>query len=89
MPRVMFTPHLQRFMDAPAREVSGASVAEALAAVFADNPRLRGYLLDERGRVRTHISVFVGDTLVRDREALTDPVRHDDDIYVLQALSGG
>jgi molybdopterin synthase sulfur carrier subunit len=89
MPQVTFTPQLQRFVDAPSRQVPGSTVAEALAHVFADNPRLRHYVLDERGAVRQHVTVFVGDSPARDRAALTDPVGPDTEIFVLQALSGG
>lgn len=89
MPRVTFTPHLHRFLDAPPREVSGATVAEALEQVFAENPRLRGYVLDERGAVRQHVTVFVGDAPALDRLRLSDPVGADTEIFVLQALSGG
>lgn len=89
MPRVTFTPHLQRFIDAPPRDVAGATVGEALARVFADNPRLRGYVLDERGAVRQHVTIFVDDMPIRDRLSLTDRVDETSEIYVLQALSGG
>lgn len=89
MPRVTFTPHLQRFLDAPPREVAGSTVGEALAAVFADNPRLRHYLLDERGAVRQHVTIFVDDSPARDRATLSDKVDADSEIFVLQALSGG
>ena len=89
MPRVTFTPHLQRFIDAPAKEVQGTTVAEALAAVFADNPRLKDYVLDERGAVRQHVTIFVNDVPARDRTTLRDVVDPDAEIFVLQALSGG
>jgi sulfur-carrier protein len=89
MPRVAFTPHLQRFLDVPPHQVEGTTVRAALEAVFAHNPRLRGYVLDDAGRVRTHVSVFVGDTALVDRATLTDTVSDDTEIFVLQALSGG
>jgi molybdopterin synthase sulfur carrier subunit len=89
MPHVSFTPHLQRFVDAPARKVNGTTVAAALADVFADNPRLRGYVLDERGAVRQHVTIFVDDAPIRDRATLSDHVSDDAEIFVLQALSGG
>jgi sulfur-carrier protein len=89
MPRVTFTPHLQRFLDAPPREVDAATVASALAQVFAENPRLRGYVLDEHGRVRQHVTIFVDDTPVVDRVTLSDRVGDQSEIFVLQALSGG
>lgn len=84
-----FTPHLQRFIDAPPREVAGTTVGEALAHVFADNPRLRGYVLDEQGAVREHVTIFLDDMPIRDRLLLTDRVDETSEIYVLQALSGG
>lgn len=89
MPRVAFTPHLHRYLDAPPQQVAGATVGAALEAVFAGNPRLRGYVLDEAGRVRTHVAVFVGDRALVDRVGLSDVVRDDAEIFVLQALSGG
>jgi molybdopterin converting factor small subunit len=89
MPQVSFTPHLQRFIDAPPRRVTGATVGAALAEVFSDNPRLRSYVLDERGVVRQHVTIFVDDAPIRDRDRLTDPVDDQAEIFVLQALSGG
>ena len=89
MPRVAFTPQLQRFLDAPPQHVTGTTVREALDAVFAQNPRLRGYILDEAGHVRKHVSVFVGDASLVDRTGLGDTVGDDTEIFVLQALSGG
>ena len=89
MARVTFTPHLQRFLDAPPREVVAPTVAAALAQVFADNPRLRGYVVDERGAVRQHVTIFVDDAPILDRATLTDAVGEQSEIYVLQALSGG
>lgn len=89
MVRVSFTPHLHRFLDAPARTVEATTVADALAQVFVDNPRLRGYILDERGAVRQHVTIFVNDTPIRDRRMLSDVIASDSEIFVLQALSGG
>jgi len=89
MPRVSFTPQLQRFLDAPPAAVAGTTVREALDQVFAANPRLRGYILDEHGRLRQHVTVFVGEAALADRRGLADAVGADTEIYVMQALSGG
>ncbi len=89
MPRVSFTPHLQRFLDAPPAEVPATTVREALDAIFTGNPRLRGYIVDEHGRLRPHVSVFVGDRPLVDRLTLADAVTAETEIFVLQALSGG
>jgi hypothetical protein len=89
MARVTFTPHLQRFLDAPPRTVEASTVAAALARVFAENPRLRSYVLDDRGSVRPHVTIFVDDAPIVDRQTLTDAVSDQSEIFVLQALSGG
>ena len=89
MPRVHFTPNLQRHVSCPPREVSGSCVKAVLDAAFADNAKARGYVLDDRGALRKHMTVFVNGAPILDREALSDPVPEGAEVYVFQALSGG
>ena len=89
MPRVVFTSNLQRHVECPERTVAGTTVAQALAAVFAESPHVREYVLDEQGHVRKHVAIYVDGERIVDRARLTDPVSPASDIYVLQALSGG
>lgn len=89
MPVVAFTANLERHVECPTREVTASTVGEALAKSFLGNERLRGYVLDDQGRLRKHILVLVDGLLVADRDRLTDPVKEDASIYVAQALSGG
>ncbi len=89
MPTIAFTPNLQRHLDCPEVTVAADTVAAALEAVFRDNPQLRGYVLDEQGRLRQHVAVFVDGELIRDRVRLSDTVAANQDIFVMQALSGG
>ena len=89
MPTVAFTRALERFLAAPSAEVEGATVGEALSAVFASRLTLRGYVLDDQGALRRHVVVYVNGRPVEDRAGLSDPVGPDDEIYVFQALSGG
>ncbi|MFN8010255.1 MAG: hypothetical protein U0P81_02510 [Holophagaceae bacterium] len=89
MPRVAFTANLQRHLACPPVDVPGATVREALEAVFAKNPRLRGYVLDEHGALRFHVAIFLDGTPIRDRMAQGDAAGEQSQIYVMQALSGG
>ena len=89
MPRVVFTANLQRHLDCPSVEAPGATVRAVLDAVFAENPRLRSYILDDQGRLRKHVKVFVADQPVSDRTRLSDPVEGSEELFVFQALSGG
>lgn len=89
MPRVSFTSNLQRHLACPPMEVSGDTVAAVLEQVFADNPGLRSYLLDDQGGLRRHVNVFIDNRPVRDRRGLTDSVAAGDELFVFQALTGG
>lgn len=89
MPRVAFTPNLQRHLSCPDVTVPGSTVREVLDAVFEQHPRLRGYVVDDQARLRKHLAVFVGGEPLRDREHLSDLVAPDGAVYVYQALSGG
>ncbi len=89
MATVAFTPNLKQHLDCPRVEVRPGTVAEALARVFEDNPRLRSYVLDDQGRLRRHVAVFLRGELITDREGLSDRVGDSDEIFVMQALSGG
>ena len=89
MPLVHFTRNLTSQTNAPSCEVSGATVSEALHEVFAQHPKLRGYIVDDQGALRTHVVVFVDGNAMTDRARLTDLVRPDSEIFVMQALSGG
>jgi hypothetical protein len=89
VPTVAFTPNLRRHLDVPDVVVPPGTVLDALESVFAENPRLRAYIVDEQGRLRQHVAVFVGGERVRDRLNLSDRVSDSEDIFVMQALSGG
>ena len=89
MAEVVFTPNLRRHVDCPTVQVPGATVREVLERVFADNPRLRGYVLDDQGALRKHMIVFIDGAQLVDRDRLGDPVGPAAELYVMQALSGG
>ena len=89
MPRVFFTPNLQRHISFPPSCVDGDTVGAVLGILFSENPRLRNYILDDQGRLRKHVLVFIDGELIRDRTSLSDPVPEDAEIFVTHALSGG
>ena len=89
MATVVFTQNLKRHVECPDVSAPGASVAEVLDRVFADHPRLRGYVVDERGALRKHMVIFIDGRQIDDRQQLSDPVLPGSELYVMQALSGG
>lgn len=89
MPTVHFTPNLRRHIDCPTQTVSGKTLRDVLEEVFALNPSLRGYVLDDQQRLRQHMTVFIDQQPLTDRLRLSDVVQPSSEIYVMQALSGG
>lgn len=89
MPKVVFTPNIQRHVACPEAVAPGSSVREVLDNVFLENPQARGYVLDDQGALRKHMTIFLDGKLIRDRAKLSEAVSSDSTIYVFQALSGG
>lgn len=91
MPEVRFTTHLQRYFPDLKRieRVAGEDVASVLANLEDRFPGLTGYLLDDRGKLRSHVNIFIGEEMIQDRERLQDAVADDDQLFIFQALSGG
>jgi len=87
--RVTFTPNLARHVASAPVDVSGSSLREVLEAAFRERPGLRDYVLDDGGRLRRHMSVFVDGRQIADRVRLDDEIRDGAEVYVMQALSGG
>lgn len=88
MPRIVFTAHIKDIVPSGPIAVDGARVGDALERVFALHPRARSYIVDDQGRLRKHVAVFVDGALVR-TDPLARAVNPETEIYVLQALSGG
>lgn len=90
MAHVSFTRHLKTFFPTlEAGEVPGNTVREVVDALNQRYPGLGLYLVDETGRVRKHVNIFVGNEPIYDRERLSDKVSAADRIFIVQALSGG
>jgi len=89
MPTVRFTQNIQRHVVCPTREASGSTLRAVLDEYFRENESARGYVLDEQGRIRQHMVVFIDGEMVRDRDRLSDAVKPDSVVDVIQSLSGG
>jgi molybdopterin synthase sulfur carrier subunit len=87
--QVHFTAWLRDVAGEHPFSADAASVGEALTAVFAERPQLRGYVLDEQGRLRKHVCVFAGGARLPHETALGHAVASGSAVYVMQALSGG
>ena len=89
MAQVRFTSWLRELVPDAAIDADGATVGDALAAVFTALPHVRGYVLDDRGSLRKHVCIFADGRRLPRETTLTHPINTDSQVYIMQALSGG
>ena len=89
MVQIEFASSIQRYAQIEPVRCEATTLKEALECAFEQQPSLRGYVLDDQGSVRKHVTIFVNDQTIGDRDQLSDSLEPGDAIYVFQALSGG
>ena len=67
-------------------ETEGRTVAEVLSELDRRYPGLRFRIITEQDTIRAHIRIFVNEEQV---QQLNAPIRPDDHIHIICALSGG
>jgi sulfur-carrier protein len=80
------TPLRSYTLQQPVVDADGDTIAALLDDLDRRYPGIRFRMVDEQGRVRRHMKVFVNDEAVRD---LASPISDRDEITIMQALSGG
>ena len=90
MAKIKFTSALKRFFPTlEALTVDVQSAKEAIDLVEQKYPGIKDYLVNERGNLRQHVNIYVGNDLIQDRLTLSDRIEAKDEILIMQALSGG
>lgn len=67
-------------------EAEGSTLSELLDDLDRRHPGIRFRVIDEQGRLRTHMRIFVNRSMA---EGLDVPIGAGDDVVLMQALSGG
>jgi molybdopterin converting factor small subunit len=67
-------------------EASGRTVGELLHDLDRRYPGIRFRLIDEQDGIRPHMRLFVNRAKIRSLDVALEP---DDEVHILQALSGG
>lgn len=90
MIKVHFTQALQRFYpNLRSLESEWTSLSELLSNLDKLYPGISTYLVDDQGHLREHVNIFLDDRMITDRRKLTDSLEGVQELYIMQALSGG
>jgi adenylyltransferase/sulfurtransferase len=81
---------LRRFTaDRAAVALEGSTLEALIAALVAEYPALQRQLLDEQGRVRNYVNLFLNGEDVRGLAGLATPVKDGDKVSIVPAVAGG
>jgi sulfur-carrier protein adenylyltransferase/sulfurtransferase len=69
--------------------VEAKTVGEALDGLFAKHDRLKAQLLDQNGRIRSFVNVYINEDDSRDKQGMNTPVKDGDTILIVPAIAGG
>jgi sulfur carrier protein ThiS len=89
MVTIEFAASLRRHVECAPQTVAAGSLRTVLESALAAAPELRHYVLDDQGNIRKHVAVFVNQTMLKDRQNLSQSVTSGDSVLVIQALTGG
>ena len=90
MAEIKFTNALKRFYpDLKSFQSEVNIVSEVIRIVDGKYPGIKSYIVDEQGRLRKHVNIFVDGRMIEDRENLSDTLEPGSEVYIMQALSGG
>ena len=85
-------PTILRSLTAGAAEVSvdgAATLAEVIDKIDAEHPGIRGRVLDDDGKLRRFVNVYVGEDDVRFAQGLETPTPDGVTVSIIPAVAGG
>ena len=90
MIKVEFTYALKRFFpNLISLEIEAMDLQNLITGLESRYPGMKGYLLEDYGGLRKHVNIFINGKMINDKKSLSDPIKTGDQIFIMQALSGG
>ena len=90
MPSINFTSNLKRFFpELISFESESTNLNDLINQLEGKYTGIKSYLLDDKDSLREHINIYIGQDLIRDRINLSDSLKPEDRILIMQAISGG
>lgn len=90
MATIIIPTPLRKFTDKNSRlNVNGSTVSEVIAQLLLNFPDLRKHLLDDNGKIRSFVNIFVGDDDIRSLQEEHTPLTEGSVVSIVPAIAGG
>jgi molybdopterin synthase sulfur carrier subunit len=70
-------------------EATGRTLADVIGDIERRHPGFAGRVLDDHGRIRTYVNVYIGEDDARERGGTDAVVPEGSEIMVIPAMAGG
>lgn len=70
-------------------QASGRTLADVIADVDRRHPGFRGRVVDDAGRLRSYVNIYIGDDDARTKGGTDAPVPDGTEVMVIPAMAGG
>jgi len=90
MATIIIPTPLRKFTNNTARlNIKANSVSDAVNELTHNFPDLKRHLLDEQGKVRSFVNIFVGDDDIRNLQEGQTPIQENTVVSIVPAIAGG
>lgn len=90
MAQIIIPTPLRKFTANQAKfEAEGATVLEAILALTNSYGNLKQHLVDEEGKLRSFVRVYLGDEDINGLQKEATPIEKDSIISIIPAIAGG
>lgn len=90
MATVIIPTPLRKFTSNHSRvEIKAATIGEAVDQLTSSFPELKKHLIDEKGKVRSFINIFLGSEDVRNLQEDSTLLKEDSVVSIVPAIAGG
>jgi molybdopterin converting factor small subunit len=90
MATIVIPTPLRKFTNNTARlQIRGGTIQDSIQELTTNFPDLKRHLLDENGKIRSYVNIFVGDDDIRDLQQENTIVKEDTVVSIIPAIAGG
>ena len=90
MATIIIPTPLRKFTNNTARlQIKPGTVGESIRELTTNFPDLKRHILDENGKIRSFVNVFVGEEDIRDLQQEQTEVKEDTVVSIIPAIAGG